>query len=1037
MVMAEIVEQRLGTFYLTPTEERTNLKGVKVLKDGKWVDIKELKVNDKVSIDGLIYIVTDSKTNYSLTLYEKYSLKDGKVIYNIGDSYILLENGRQTSISKSRFKQLTSGLTPELVIQPSSSALELSKKASLDSKPSSKQADSSTPKQATLESSTTPQGTSSKQTSSNLKSVLFLSSILYDSTLYPRDNRVVTTPVKEVLDQLPNLRETLKKATGISDLSEIENLTLADLLSARENLEALLKSRNPTKEELDKLINKYGKTVILFLIRTYTGDKELELNELYQALDYLNSLEYRKRVQSLNNISSKAEELLNNKSWLERYYFVKYLYSTLMSNINGMSYVENGERYVIDFNNPGKKEQLFLNRLLEGNFNNNYLSYKYGVPFLAKISSSFDNFIASVEVVERLMLGIANSVESLGLNRLEQYRYYSEELPRIVAGLYSNYAAAIDININRGLSRFFTSPRGLNFQELMSVGEIIKNFVDQGKGVELPADGSFRVTGKTRVSPQVRVPDPELITQGILLNITHLATRYNRRAGYFFNLSGNTWEELRANLYYEATQSGARGTGRAELVGTTSRIIAEVNGEEISFIARNIELLDNRINSRVSFSPKRVEAELEAELDSRFRGANVGVVFRRLENRFEGILYAKIDGNWYRLGYVDNGWLLGMDVLIPGFAAALAEVKVGETGVVGSVGIAMPSLSGYVVKTENDLKAIAAYLLNGNQLAAGAFLDRNVTAPNLVYAGFYNNNIILGGQYLSRDFTVSGYGVVGNGLGVEITLGTRGVVASGTYMNLDGVSQIAAGVKTSLNGYDIFLAYGAMGDSYLLAGGFDKGDLSLQLFRLSRVNPSIFGPYARFFQNTLGISGAYAAFGGGYLEGILSDDMKLLLGGGIKRDSFELNTSIGIGGQETLVAGQVSIPLGVWLASIGALYQENSLMFAGSLENSNWFLGFAHKEGANYLKVRYRDQDRMIGVYSSLKDGSIGVLGEYGFWLNEGLFANIKAGIDNGETLGYYLGAGVKAKDIQAELGYGGYNDKYRFLIRARAVYRF
>lgn len=1040
-----------GVVYLTPNEQNNGTKGVKVYKDGRWEDVKsisQLAPGNKVSIDGIVYTVTTSKTDYTITFLKKYKLESGAIVYELpGDKYYVVDKDKQYTISKSRFQNMVKGVVSEVEIRIAPAILEYNKTVERK-QPSSKPIQTEQPRtseQATRQDGhkrTDEQLPRQSQQQLDTKALLTHSSLITTSQIYIRDEVYYNTSLRQVWDELDRVtggiyRTTMSKATGLSldQLKQLEKYTLVDILALRRELESFLKS--PNSKELDALINKYGDVAVTFMLRTLTGDRELDVKTLEQAMDYVKSNEYGERVRHLTSISINVERLLEQKSLLERYYFVKYVYDALMNNINGMEYIEGGQVKTINLNNPGNKEKELVERLL-GNFNNPYLSYKYGLPFLAKTTGSFDNLVASLEIVERVMLGINNSTDSLGLNRLEQYRYYSEELPRIIAGLYQNYANAVSNLIGRRITadfgNFVSSSPGLGFHELMTVGDIISDFVKRGKNVDIPPDAAFGTRGSTRASPTLTVPDPDLITQGILMNTSQLATRYNRAGGYFFKLPSNTWEQLRANVYVESTERSHTGSGTFELIGTRSMIIGKVDNDEISFIGRNLELLNAVLQGNLKISPNRVSGELEAELDRRFGGANVGVVFKHEKDKFNGILYAKINGNWYQLGYVDNAWVAGMDVLIPGFAAMVGNVKVGEGGIVGSIGIAMQELSAYVLKNEQDLIAIAAYLLNGNQLAAGSFLGKQVTAPNIVYGGIYNGNIVTGGQYLSKDTVVSGFGIIGNGVGLRLSVGTSNFAMTGSYLDLGGLSQIAAGVKTRLNSYNLFALYASRGDEVLMGGGLHNNDMSLQLFRMSRAKPEIFGSYSGFFQGVQGVTGAYVTFGRTYLEGILGDDLRMLFGAGIRVEDVEVQGAVGIG-NGTMVAARTSFPLGVYLVSLGLLYDQNKPLFAASAQNNNWFFGAAYNQDKLYLKTRYRDEDRTIEVYGNL-GSETGILGKYVFLLDQKIFANITAGVSNNNgVLGWYIGGGVRNDNLDINVGYGREGESYRLRLSARAVF--
>lgn len=1044
------------TIYLTPTEQYSGIKGIKLYIDGKWQDIKflsQLRPGDTVSIDGVVYKVTTSKTEYSISSTKKYTLPNGAIAYELPDRYYIVENNRQYTVSESRFRNMTKDITPEIIIRISQTIQDYNKAFEQKRAKSAEERQHDViPRQE--EATKAKHGEEKKETSSsgqeklNVKALLTYSSIITMSSIYIRDEIYYNTKLKDIWDELDRktdgqYRRVLSKATGLSfeDLKKLEEYSLTDLLSVRRDIETFLISSN--QENLDKLL-RHDPVLLNFILRTLTGDKEISSETLRQALDYVQSLEYRKRVTDLSRIYTYAEQELEKKSLLERYYFVKYAYEAIFQEINGMEYIENGQVKTIDFSNPGQKEKDILERLLRGNFNNNLLAYKYGLTFLSKTTRSFDNLVTSLEVVERVMLGISNSPESFGLNRLEQHRYYTEELPRITTSLYQNYASAVSSMLNRNLNtrigNFVKSSSGLRFQDLMTVGDQIKEFVQSGKEIRPIPDAAFSSGGNVRASPRLQVPDPELITQGLLLNTSQLATRYSRSSGYFFKLPSNTWEQLRANIRYEATESNAVGSGRAELIGTRSTIIAEVNNQEIAFIARNIELLNQLMSGQIRFSPGRVSGELEAELDQRFGGANLGVVFRQENGKFNGILYAKISGNWYQLGYVDNSWIAGMDVLIPGFAAIVGNVKVGEKGIVGSIGISMPELSAYVIKDEKDLSAIAAYLLNGNQLAAGSFLGKQVMAPSLVYGGFYNSNIVAGGQYLSKDMVVSGFGIIGNGVGLKVSLGTSNFAITGNYIDLNGLSQIAAGVKTRLNDYNLFALYAATGENVLIGGGLSNNDMSLQLFRMSKADPIMFGQYSRFFQGVQGITGAYAAFGSNYLEALLTDDLRILFGGGIVLRDVEVQAAAGINNGLSVAAAQVTFPLGIYLISLGALYDSNKTIFSVSAQNGPMFFGAAYNQNKDVLvlKVRYRDNDREVNVWGNLGNER-GIAASYGFWLNQRLFANLTAGLSNeGDLTGYYLGVGLRSTDnLELDLGYGSLGERYRIRLSAKAVFKF
>lgn len=1065
MVQVNAVAVEPKEVYLKPTDEFVNEKGVKVYDNGKWVELKDsrqLKPGAKISVDGHVYVVTDQKTDYTVSMYNKYTLADGRMVYELpGKRYLLVSGNSQSSISEARFKTLIeSARSVETIVYVSNSVYQHNKQKDKPSQPSEqqktdpRQEQRATPQPARQEQK--PQSTSQMSRQETARFLHTGAYLLSGIDIYVNDPTLYSRTFGEWLDEVDRATggkysKSLMEALGINSkqLEELRSKSLAEIMAARRDLGSLLTSKSAKESDLDTLRARYGDALLLVLLRATTGDRNLTLDDVREAIRFVGSDTYRSAHREIRDISARAADQLEQKNILERYYFVKYAWPAI-KRMDGMSYVENNA--YMEFSLNSTKGAQFLERVLGQNFSNNYLSYRYGLPFMIRTNSSFDNLIAMLSAVEQVNLGIMNNPTALGLNRMEQFRYYTSELPRIVASLYANYAAALEPRLRSGLfgdfesrlRRYTSAASGLRFDQVEEVAKIIEDFVRAGKDLRIPSDNTFGARGNVRASPVLREPQLNLLTQGLILNMGQLISRYNPNAGYFFSLP-QEWLDLRGNLYYEATESSARGSGRVELRGTRSYIATSIDDDRLQFLARNIDMLKEL---RGTVSPTRVEVELEAQLDREFRGANVGVVFRRENGKMEGILYAKIDGNWYRIGRVDNSWLLGMDVVIPGLANAIGEVRVGDSGsVVGSIGIAMPQLSGWVVKTEEDLLAIGAYLLNGNQLAAGTFANQNVTAPNLVYAGFYNGNVLLGGQYLTKDYSISGMGILGNGLGMEVTFGTRTIVLQGGYANFDGLSSVYGAAKATIGDMSVFAAYIASGERMFMGAAMERDGFALQAYRMSKVDPKIFGMYSNFFKDASSFTGAIALWGRNYAELIVAqtpEDLRILLGGGYSVDSVELSGAVGFGNGEGMIAAGATLPIGIWLASAGVLYQSNKLLFSASAQNQQWFFGAAYNTSTGVLvvKVGYGDSDRIIVVYKSFSDRSIGVIGECGFFLNEAIFLSLSAAYATGESGGWYVGARASYNQANSNLNVeirsgkrGG--EESRFTIVVGMVYAF
>ncbi|MCS7122359.1 MAG: hypothetical protein NZ908_00140 [Candidatus Micrarchaeota archaeon] len=1096
MVQLVVVNEPVE-IYLTPTDQRTNEQGVKVYRDrdGRWVDIRDtdrISPGMLVSVDGIVYRVSENRTEFTVTLYRKHNLPDGRYLLEFpGKRYMLVEKNTVSMISGGRFRDLSSKATsvevelqisrkiidrnreirakqsqpesrsepqmnrdtPQNSQQPKPSDSQTGRGREQEQKPEPQQ----TPKPSPPPQTTGGQGRDQSNRIRREELLLFTTGARVISGLdFPDDRTAYGKRFRDWIDAANRvtggkfLRELIR-ATGLSEnnLRSLENLTLGEILEARNDLFRILSKRDITEEDIRALRSKYSDALLTLLLRTVTGDRELSVNSLNEIVRYLNSDEYRARRDEIGRISRTAGQLLDQKNVIERYYFMKHAWPAIQQ-MQGMRYVDrnNFDEFRLDSDLGRRTLETFLRERSA----NPYLLYKYGLPFLVNTTRSYDNLMAMLDVVEQVNRGIANASDGFGLNRLEQHRYYTMELPRIIASIYSNYAAALQSrvgstiagleNFQRNLMRYTSSPSGLSFDELRSVGELIDGFVRSGQEFRIPTD-SFNTRGNTRASPLLTKPDIDLVKQGIIQNVSSLATRYNRGAGYYFNVS-NEWLGIYGELFYESTERSGSGTGRVELRGTVSRVALEANGSTLRLIARDLEVLGNRTSASVAISPERVSGEIEAELDQVFGGANVGVVFERSGENFRGILYAKIDGNWYRIGIVDRSWLIGMDVVIPGLANGILDVKIGDNNrVAGVLGLSMPQLSIYTNLTNEDLNAIAAYLIDGNQLAVSSILTGEVRAPNLVYAGFYNGNAFVGGQYIGKDFAVSGMGVVGRGVGLELTFANRNIILSGSYANFGNLSSIAAAIRGEIGGYDGFAAFVASGERMFLGIGVSNNNMMLQAYRMSRVDPSIFGLYSEFFRDATTVTGVYAAFGGrGYGEVILAhlpQEVRVLIGGGVvlERDT-EISGSIGIGSSPVYTLRAI-FPVGVYMAALAYMYKSNKHIFTASLENRNWLFGFSYSNNMIGMKVRYGDQEGVIEAYGTVEEGRLGGAGSYGLYLNEGMFLQFTGATEN--LTAWYLGLVARTmgegRSIEIELGAGGSGEARRIRLRVRALYEF
>ncbi|MEM1893742.1 MAG: hypothetical protein QXV16_01095, partial [Candidatus Anstonellales archaeon] len=288
MVQINAVAVEPKEVYLKPTDEFVNEKGVKVYDNGKWVELKDsrqLKPGAKISVDGHVYVVTDQKTDYTVSMYNKYTLADGRTVYELpGKRYLLVSGNSQSSISEARFKTLIeSARSVETIVYVSNSVYQHNKQKDKPSQPSEQQ--KTDPRQ---EQRATPQPTSQEQkpqsTSqmSRQETARFLHTgayLLSGIDIYVNDPALYSRTFGEWLDEVDKATggkysKSLMEALGIDSkqLEELRSKSLAEIMAARRDLGGLLTSKSVKESDLDTLRGRYGDALLLVLLRATTGD---------------------------------------------------------------------------------------------------------------------------------------------------------------------------------------------------------------------------------------------------------------------------------------------------------------------------------------------------------------------------------------------------------------------------------------------------------------------------------------------------------------------------------------------------------------------------------------------------------------------------------------------------------------------------------------------------------------------------------------------------------------------------------------------
>jgi hypothetical protein len=999
----QLIESEL---YLKETKETTNLKGIFYWDENqkKYVELNhniKLKPKMKLSIDGKVYEITDKKTDIPLDIKFVAETSAG-LVTKVGEDYFLEKDGKRYRISQDRAKNLASDRFDVVITLP----------------------------QAKHEQSVTSQGQqiSKEQRSQSRDVVKTVSGVAYALTgarIYLEDKSLYGKTLLSIAQEVYGVE--FKDADHLRDYikerKDLFSLWLRDLLSIGMPVNLTLGQIASAREELNKWLNSIDiqeprfkhPEAIRFLLRLEYGITDI--NQVYQTLREKDALAREKLREFGLVIQYEKLDLIS------RYGFITHVLPYI-DRLREYSYLESNQYAQADRQRIAKT----LSILLTGQYYQIYPSFQK----LAEATRNLDALDVGLLAVSGVLTGLSNSTKSYGLAGLDRQAYL-DQLDSIIARNLSNYAEAIASSL-RFRSSSKPQVRGNNlsaFLDFKSVQDIIEQAATNPQAeIQIP---EIRSSARGGISGQIIPPDIGLYTRSLSQNALYYAF-YKPRYRYDFE---NEWVRFKATggILYTRSGNNESGSGSivADLIGTSSSIttIAGYQNSSINLtvIARDIDQFRgmgfSNINGVLSLGPQKVSAEVKAELDK--LDGDVAIFYSRSNNREEGYLYARIGTDWYRVGRINEQWIASMNKAIPGFGDLFTEVRAGN-GISAVVSLSM--LSGFSFTGElnnNDINAIGAYLLSPN--SSSKTILGMISAPQLVFAGYYKGNFVAGGQFVSNNNVLNVLGYVGKDFGVEIRFANPSLATELRYDNNDIVAKALA----NLGGVEGIVQFYSGNERMMIGAGARFGKQYYELLYLSAMEKeikAIAGPYADLFKLSRSALWGYANLDGKAFGALVSSDIgQYMFGANLGNISATATFgNVGSGANVNIYWPEINAVIGAMYRSIGNDFQlfvrrwTENLGIGAALRINDKGIGGA-------VEVEF-DSTKLYGTYS---DGTIGLIGRRVFYITQdGSIALIPTvGVSIGQESGYLLGVKVGSKMSNLDVVWARIRDKEGLSIKA------
>jgi uncharacterized protein (UPF0128 family) len=1000
----QLIESEL---YLKETKETTNLKGIFYWDENqkKYIELNhniKLKPGMKLSIDGKVYEITDKKTDIPLDIKFVAKTSDGLVI-KIGEDYFLEKDGKRRRISQDRAKNLASNRFEAVITLP----------------------------QAKHKQSVTSQGQQTsnqeEQRSQSRDVVKTVSGVAYALTgarIYLEDKSLYGKTLLSIAQEVYGVefKDTDHLRNYIKERKDLFSLWLRDLLSIGMPVNLTLGQIASAREELNKWLNSIDikeprfqyPEAIRFLLRLEYGITDID--QVYQTLRQKDALAKEKLREF--GLVSQYEKL----DLMSRYGFITHVLPYI-DRLREYSYLKSNEYAQADEQRIAET----LSILLTTQYYQIYPSFEK----LVEATRNLDALDVGLLAVSGVLNGLSNSTKSYGLAGLDRQAYLAQ-LDSIIARNLSNYAEAIASSLGFG-GPPKPQVRGNNLStslDFKSVQDIIEQAATNPQAeIQIP---KIRSSTRGGISPQLIPPDIGLYSRSLSQNALYYAF-YKPRYRYDFE---NEWVTFKATggILYTRSGNNESGSGSivADLIGTSSSITAiagyKDSSIDLTIIAKDIDEFRgmgfSNVNGVLSLGPQKVSAEVKAELDK--LDGDVAIFYSKSNNKEEGYLYARIGTDWYRVGRINEQWIASMNKAIPGFGDLFADVRVGN-GISAVVSLSM--LSGFSFTGEfknNDIKAIGAYLLSPN--SSSKTILGMVSAPQLVFAGYYKGNVVAGGQFVSNDNVLNVLGYVGKDFGIEIRFANPSLATELRYDNNDIVAKALA----NLGGVEGIVQFYS-GNGMMIGAGAKFGKQYYELLYLNAMEKemkAIAGPYADLFKLSRSALWGYANLDGKAFGALVSSDIgQYMFGANLGNVSATATFgNAGSGASVNIYWPEINAVIGAMYRSIGNDFQLFLRRWAENL-GIGAALRINDKGIHGAVEVEF-DSTKLYGTYS---DGTIGLIGQRVFYITQdGSIALIPTvGVSVGAESGYLLGVKVGSKTSYLEGVWARIRDKEGLNIRA------